>query len=246
MEMMHQVRRGKLWMWEERERLGRVGQGVESSVAPSPYPSAWRADDTVDFGVKRGGSLRVPTVVSKTRPRLARMSSTESLRASEDLAAGSPNDSPPGVKLWANWMKYTTRNGKVPSSDPVSVLLSEGDQTALPVANASVSRQTSLRVTVPSRQPSLDSASSSPSSPDDPHVPPPSMPSRFEDVIPQPYSDGSPAMFFLDGVDRVDERVREVLKAMLAQAPEDRPSARELMRIWDELGVHVEPKDRPE
>jgi serine/threonine protein kinase len=58
---------------------------------------------------------------------------------------------------------------------------------------------------------------------------PPSIP-PVDDGI-EPYSDGSPVMHFLDGGERVSERVRDVLKAMLSPDPEDRPTASELLYV---------------
>ncbi|KAI9634253.1 kinase-like domain-containing protein, partial [Dioszegia hungarica] len=50
MEMMHHVRRGGLWEYEDGQRYN-----FEVDSRESPYPSAWRDDP----GVKRGGSLRL-------------------------------------------------------------------------------------------------------------------------------------------------------------------------------------------
>jgi hypothetical protein len=33
--MMHHVRKGDLWQYEERERLGRIGQEREVDIAPA-------------------------------------------------------------------------------------------------------------------------------------------------------------------------------------------------------------------
>ena len=113
---MHHVRKGDLWIWEERARLGLIG--TETPLGGSPYPSAWRIQPE---GVKRGGSLRVPT--SSARPGLVRMPSAESLRASDDVTDG--GNSPAGVKLWAKWMRQ-------PSPGPIAALLSEGESDELP------------------------------------------------------------------------------------------------------------------
>lgn len=57
-EMMHQVRRGGLWDYEDRERFNQIRDWKST-----PSPSAWREEQAV----KRGGSLRLPT-----KPKLAR------------------------------------------------------------------------------------------------------------------------------------------------------------------------------
>ncbi|OCF73627.1 serine/threonine protein kinase [Kwoniella mangroviensis CBS 8886] len=82
-EMMHHVRKGGLWAYEERERFQRVGNEDGMSTAGSPYPSAWRGysntsttgagypsgsgNVTVGLGggVRRAGSLRVPPSYSR-------------------------------------------------------------------------------------------------------------------------------------------------------------------------------------
>ncbi|ORY22969.1 kinase-like domain-containing protein [Naematelia encephala] len=120
-EMMHHVRKGALWRYEERERLSRIGT-EPPSVSGSPYPSAWRGDSSVS--VKRAGSLRVPTSVN--RPKLGRMPSTESLRGPQ---------SPAATKIWASWTQH-------PSQGPIAMLLAEGDQTS--PQDAPLSRQPSL------------------------------------------------------------------------------------------------------
>lgn len=107
-EIMHHVRKGNLWAHEERQRLHRVG----NELGGSPYPSAWR-----DEGLQRGGSLRV-------RPKLSRMPSAESLRASDDIVAA---QSPSGIKIWARWAHSQ------PRADAVSALLAEEDLILSPL-----------------------------------------------------------------------------------------------------------------
>lgn len=253
-EMMHHVRKGGLWAWEERERLLRIGQEHEESVAPSPYPSAWRAGDYAQggagaLGVRRGGSLRLPPtstaatvgiaspVISVDRPTLGRMSSTESLRASEDT---SHIDSPPGVKLWGKWISRTPTAGK---TDPISLLLAESDEhtapsgssrttTTLRVDTSAISRSTSTS-TRPS--PSDSTMPSSPISPERPDRTAPTKPKQTGVA----YEDGSPAMLFLDGRSEVPDGVRQVLRAMLQSREEARPTADQLRAKWEELDVRI-------
>lgn len=221
-EMMHHVRKGRLWVCEETERLARIGSTSEST-AGSPYPSAWR--DREESGLRRAGSLRVPT--SGHRPRLGRVSSAESLRASEDVVVSQSRDAPAGVKLWANWL---STDGQ--AQDPVTRLLAESDDDT---PQASVSRQPSLR-SGHSRQ---SSTSVSPTSPHT-HNRAQSHDRAVELHLAElgvPYADGSPAMMFLDGRERVPEEIREVIRAMVFPAPEQRPTASELKRLWETLGV---------
>lgn len=111
-ELVHHVRMGDLWAWEERQRLNRVG--AETTVGGSPYPSAWR--EQVNDGVRRGGSLRISS--SNARPGLVRMLSAESLRASQDIA-DADDANPAGVRLWAKWVKRSSLHG------PISALLDD-------------------------------------------------------------------------------------------------------------------------
>jgi hypothetical protein len=105
---MHHVRKGELWDYEERARISRIGDSP--SFGGTPYPSAWRGD--VQDGLRRGGSLRVAP-----KPRLNRMSSAESLKASDDAVDGA--SSPAGVRLWAKWSQHRGDH------DAVSILLAD-------------------------------------------------------------------------------------------------------------------------
>ena len=104
MEMLHHVKKGGLWAYEERR-----GPIIDEGLNPSPFPSAWR-----DEPLRRGGSLRV-------RPRISRMPSAESLRASDDIVAATGEAS--GVKLWAKWANHAPADGA--AADMVSALLAE-------------------------------------------------------------------------------------------------------------------------
>ena len=223
--MMHHVRRGGLWAWEERARISKIGE-EDLSIEPSPYPSAWRGIPSE--GVRRGGSLRVPREASpstvKRRPRLGRMSSTESLQASEELLDAS-SESPAGIKLWARWITRPS----TPSTDAISALLADPPDSPVEPHRA---------------RPSLDIPS--------PTVPSPLSASRFDSPIePQgeaigslpplsSYEDGSPVMTFLDGDDLVHDSIRQSIRRMVEPSPTDRPTASELRRIWRDLGVGVE------
>ena len=218
--MMHHVRKGGLWKWEERERLTRVGENLSGSTAGSPYPSAWRYASTE--AIRRAGSLRVPR--DGHRPPLARVSSAESLRASDDVMNG-PNssDMPSAVKLWAKWVKNveTAQGG-----DAVSSLLRETDSDDQ-AAPGQVEGQTTADS---SRQSSYSSAMS----------PAQNFDTEKGASLSDAYIDGSPAMMFLDGTERVPEDVREVLRAMVDPLAEERPTAQEVRRLWDEMFLDLE------
>jgi serine/threonine protein kinase len=196
-EMMHHVRKGDLWIWEERLRLGRVGEEVGGG---SPYPSAWR--EVPLEGIRRGGSLRVSN--SHARPPLSRMPSTESLRASDDVTEKGA-DSPAGVKLWATWARQP---GSVPSG-PIAALLD--DNASPPLAHKE------LHGTSTATDDPISSITST------------------APIISASYSDGSPVMVFLDGLDVLREAWRDVLKEMVDPDPSARPTAEELIRIWSEF-----------
>ena len=139
-EIMHHVRKGDLWMWEERVRLSRVG--TEGASGGTPYPSAWREQN--NEGIRRGGSLRVPT--SAVRPSLARMPSAESLKASEDLTdAQTGYESPAGIKLWAKWMQRSSIR------DPVAALLAEDGPTGNSETPSERAESPSMSRSVPER-----------------------------------------------------------------------------------------------
>ncbi|WWD09223.1 hypothetical protein V865_007345 [Kwoniella europaea PYCC6329] len=185
-EMMHHVRKGGLWAYEERERFQRVGNEDGVSTAGSPYPSAWRGysntsttgagypsgsgNVTVGLGggVRRAGSLRVPPSYSREhlaasvivdghghgvtsgKPKLKRMTSAESIRASDEATN---SESPSGVKLYANWVKsgpYTnstsTSNMSTPGPglDAVTRLLSDEDELDVTSPTYGISRNNSI------------------------------------------------------------------------------------------------------
>jgi hypothetical protein len=55
-----------------------------------------------------------------------------------------------------------------------------------------------------------------------------------------PYSDGTPAMFFLDGQDRVDETIWRSLRDMVLPNKESRPTAEQLRAKWRALDMYDE------
>ncbi|WRT63997.1 uncharacterized protein IL334_000924 [Kwoniella shivajii] len=347
-EMMHHVRKGGLWIYEERERLQRVGSGEGVSTSGSPYPSAWRGypSNSVSVsattgagypsgtisnsinnpinavnGIRRGGSLRVPPSYSSrdhlptfvdnngnipnntssgnngSKPKLKRMTSAESIKASDQVTN---SESPSGVKLYANWVKSgpssligtgtPVSNGSgnnVPTVDALTRLLSDGDEFDLTSPTYGISRGNSLRRAQQTKSSSNTSSNSNSQriSPIEPssstfsslstsipkailQVPTPTSPcsTKFPDNIDmdlgmetemememdaeeaflklksmmEPYNDGSPAMLFLDGRERVPENIREILRVMLNPIPEQRFTAKEIRIQWDEYNVGLD------
>lgn len=214
---MHHVRKGDLWQYEERERLGRIGQEREVDIAPSPYPSAWRTD--YGGGVRRAGSLRVPKGNQRgvvERPKLGRMGSTESLRASEDVGH---EESPAAVRLWGKWIS----NPRSGSTDPISILLADDPPVTSPISPTYASSRSTLKVDI--------------STPSPIEANPEEVYDTREPTGP-PYSDRSPAMFFLDGGDRVDEAIWTTLRDMVMPNKDSRPTAENLRTKWRDLGLY--------
>lgn len=122
-EMMHHVRHGILWDWEERQRFKRVG---EHSASSSPYPSghnSWRADPVPAVEVRRAISLKVPHGSPSPHKRFPSadhgpppFGSGGSLSALSDGPT-----SPAGTRSWAAWAHGGAR------SETIDKLL-EGDR----------------------------------------------------------------------------------------------------------------------
>ncbi|WVO17802.1 hypothetical protein L204_105500 [Cryptococcus depauperatus] len=265
-EMIHYVRKGGLWAYEEQERLARIGEPLEAVLSGTPYPSAWRdpyQHATTSGGIRRTGSLRVPSAqsphqplhASEVHPKLNRVQSREFIQAEEDASKGG---SPGGVKSYMNWAKGLGSGG----GEVVEALLVEGEFPSKDIFS-NLSRSNSLRrsneferkpdiadlegeqqqkqsevypsepsAAVPSPLPHPSPAlSASPTSPS----PSSSTPNLF-----QPYTDGSPAMMFLSGTERVPEEWREVLQGMLEPDQEMRLTTHEVLNRWDEVGVSEE------
>jgi hypothetical protein len=224
-EMMHHVRKGGLWNYEERERFSRIGQEREESIVPvpSPYPSAWRHDNP-GAGVRRAGSLRVPNQKVFERPKLGRMGSTESLRASEDVGHG---DSPAAVRLWGKWISNPHTG-----LDPISLLLADDVSSPTSPTQPSTSRS-NLKVDISNHSHSPTQPSPTPA-PDEEYEP-----GMNREPTGPAYSDGSPAMFFLDGQERVDESIWKKLRAMTLPRKESRPTAEDVRKTWRDLGLRL-------
>jgi len=219
--MMHHVRKGDLWPYEERERLGRIGQEREVDIAPSPYPSAWRTD--YGGGVRRAGSLRVPKGNQRgivERPRLGRMGSTESLRASEDVGH---EESPAAVRLWGKWISNPRSGG----TDPISILLADDPPIISPISPTYPNSRSTLKVDISTPSP-IESQSEE------------MYDNREREPTGPPYSDGTPAMFFLDGQDRVDQAIWTTLRDMVLPNKESRPTAEQLRAKWRALHMYNE------
>jgi hypothetical protein len=84
-------------------------------------------------------------------------------------------------------------------------------------------------------------AGNSEAPPERPGEPPVARPMPERPTTDTPaYRDGSPSMIFLDGYERVDEGIRDVLKAMVDADPFERPTAQEVSARWAELLPAVE------
>lgn len=213
-EMMMFVKKGTFWSYEERARIGRIG--TQDLDAGLPYPSAWR--EPAPASVRRAGSLREP--ISKhdqptTRPRLGRMASASSLKASADAVDG-PNsaESPAGIKLWANWM----RDSNPAADNAIAYLLADANERAVATDQLS------------------------PAAPDEGQgSPPPSAvptaATQSQPRSPTHYPDGNPEMLFLDGASAVPDAYRSILKTMLDPDPAERPSAADVISALDALGM---------
>ncbi|WWC86102.1 uncharacterized protein L201_000973 [Kwoniella dendrophila CBS 6074] len=300
-EMMHHVRKGGLWAYEERERFQRIGNEDGVSTAGSPYPSAWRgysATSTgagypsgsnigVGGGVRRAGSLRVPPSYSRehlaavvdghnhgVKPKLKRMTSAESIRASDEASS---SESPSGVKLYANWVKSG------PGLDAITRLLSDEDEFDISSPTYGISRGNSLRraqeKAIQQQHGTNETNSNSnselstslpkaivqlptPISPSSARLPNPDDTiddcddkliqaeneksiKRIKSLM-EPYQDGSPSMLFLDGRERVSEKIRQVIQIMLSPLAENRFTAEQVRMKWDELKVGLEDDDEEE
>jgi hypothetical protein len=145
------------------------------------------------------------------------MGSTESLRASEDVGH---EESPAAVKLWGKWVS-NPRAG----TDPVSLLLAEREGPISPTQASS--RPTALKSELP-RPVDEDEGENY---------------SIIREPTGAAYSDGSPAMFFLDGQERVDEEIRTTLRAMLLPQKESRPSADIVKARWADMGMSLDTEE---
>lgn len=191
-EMMHHVRKGSLWMHEERARMARMDPNADDVANGSPFPSAWRADGQIDDRQpRRAGSLRLP-LSSPHRPRFGRMPSNETLRIRAAQSQSVLRESP-----------ASTGTQQVHTASFFDGSSTEYTSSTVRPDTATSENKSAARVL----------------------------------AYADPYSDDSPAMMYLDGQRRVEENIRAVLKDMVAQDPADRPTAEELVEIWDTLGV---------
>jgi serine/threonine protein kinase len=213
-EMMHHVRRGALWKYEERERLARIGDPSTDLESGSPYPSAWRSQGYVGNSPRRAGSLRISSTKQRDvrGPALSRMSSAESVRAYDDLADDGKDGSSAG-QIWAKWVHNPSSAG---SGQMIWQLLANENDTLEGVSQTTSVRPTSML----SRHISMEQ----------------SVKDGFMLSI-QTYDDGSPEMTYLNGASIVKEDVRAVLKLMVDPSPEARPTAYELSSLWERIGL---------
>lgn len=250
-EMMHHVRNGILWDWEERQRLKRVG---EHSASSSPYPSgpSWRAEPVPAVEVRRAISLRAPGGTPSPHKRFP--SADHTFGSGGSLSAESLSSSPGGIKSWAAWA-----NGA--RQDAVDKLLDDkGEKGFSPLrrrAGNEIARNASIRSARSVLSNQRSSPESSPESTSRRRAPvqterPSSAAAlraitdlaldgedrRKDSYDDRAYADGAPAMHFLGG-GRVPDDVRDVLRAMLDPNAAERPSVGDVLAAWDELKVGV-------
>lgn len=248
-EMMHHVRNGILWDWEERQRLKRVG---EHSASSSPYPSghSWRADPVPAVEVRRAISLKAAGTPSPHK-RFPSADHTPAFGSGGSLSAESLSSSPGGIKSWAAWA-----NGA--RQDAVDRLLDGGVSPLRRRGGNEIARKASIRSARSALSNQRDSPESSPESTSrrrasgaggvgtpssaaalraitDLAIDEPRRQDSFDD---RAYADGAPAMHFLGG-GRVPDDVRDVLRAMLDPVAAERPSVGDVLAAWDELRVGV-------
>lgn len=265
-EMMHHVRNGILWDWEERQRLKRVG---EHSASSSPYPSghSWRADPVPAVEIRRAISLKAPHSPSPHK-RFPSADHTAAFGSGGSLSAESLSSSPGGIKSWAAWA-----NGA--RQDAVDQLLDDkGDKGFSPLRRRGgneIARKASIRSARSVLSNQRSSPESSPESTSRRRMPaersgaernaerserstaerPSSAaalraitdlaidePRRQDSYDDRAYADGAPAMHFLGG-GRVPDDVRDVIRAMLGPNASERPSVGDVLAAWDELRVGV-------
>jgi serine/threonine protein kinase len=247
-ELMWNVRKGRFWEWEERARLMRV-ERVGLPVTPTrttpgsasttmtrtafavtsppstsmsighgyrPSTNVKSNFHTNNDGVRRAGSLR-ESVLSEhrsfDRPKLPRMSSSELLIVTPDT---SPTSISHPYVISNTGVGVDGRDARDPARDLFSLasrVQTQGlDDTADKKEKAKTLRidtRLSNSVAPSALTPSLSSSSVAMTMPI------------------EPYSDGTPAMVHLNGLDRVDEVVWRMLKRMVDPVPENRGPARE-------------------
>lgn len=255
-EMMHHVRNGILWDWEERQRLKRIG---EHSASSSPYPSghsSWRADPVPAVEVRRAISLKVPPGQSPSpHKRFPSADHTPLFGTGADAMSSEGLSSPGGIRSWAAWA-----NGA--RHDAVDKLLDDdGKPTLSPLRPRRGGNDIARKASIRSARSVLSSMSSPESSPEsiarrrristerpsssaalraitDLAIDGGESPRRQNSYDDRAYADGAPAMHFLGG-GRVPDDVRDVLRAMLDPVASERPSVGDVLAAWDQLKVGV-------
>ena len=223
-ELMWNVRKGRFWEWEERARVMRVGQvvlpvtpttpGSTRTTVPitSPPPRMMGHFTHAAEGIRRTGSLRESVLSDRKtleRPKLPRMSSSELLLVAPDT--NPLNGSHPNVACSRPDEQDTARDLFSLASRVQTQGSGQGDDGPDKRARAK-----SLRI---------DTRLSNSLGKNDQ-----AMPSTISIPPIEPYSDGTPAMMHLNGLDRVEEVVWRVLKRMVDPVPEKRGTPQELLK----------------
>lgn len=239
-ELMWNVRKGRFWEWEERARLMRVGQvgvpltpstpGSTTTTVPVVSSPPSRAIGQFNHashadGVRRTGSLRESVLSDRKarldRPKLPRMSSSELLIVTSDTSPTSVShpdvvsaggrDTPPVQRETArDLFSLASRIQTQGSGRPDDITVESKKEKA-----RYLRIDTRLSNSVGRSEPASSSALTS--------------------MLPvEAYSDGTPAMMHLNGLDRVEEAVWRTLRRMVDPVPQNRGSARDhLAELFD-------------
>jgi serine/threonine protein kinase len=250
-ELMWNVRKGRFWEWEERARLMRVERvglpvtptsttpgsasttmtrtafavtsppSVSMSIGHGYRPSTNVKSNfhTNNDGVRRTGSLR-ESVLSEhrsfDRPKLPRMSSSE-------LLIVTPDTSPTSVSHPHVISNTGVGDDGSDARDPARDLFSLASRVqAQGLDDTADKKEKAKTLRIDTRLSNLVAPSTLTSSL--------SSSSVMMRMPIEPYSDGTPAMVHLNGLDRVDEVVWRMLKRMVDPIPENRGSAREHLK----------------
>ncbi|KAM0789613.1 hypothetical protein ACM66B_000419 [Microbotryomycetes sp. NB124-2] len=239
-ERMLHVGRGGYWTWEERRRQ-MSEDGLDTGGTLS------RASSIRSVGGRASSTLGPGAVDKVGRSRAGSAASRVSLNAAQAAF-----DTRNGAGLYGNGGLSPGRPGSLRRTDSADSLRSNSSNRAHPTTLAVSAVRLLATDSDEEEQQEASPASATPSEqaaglssfvP----VPPPSPPSseqlaavdlgttlpEQEDemsyVAPELYADGTPIVYFLNGVDVVPFEVRQLLKAMTSPKESHRPTAKEVL-----------------